>query len=132
MIALSNPARAQTSGDHSIKGSRSNPAQMVTAVAAALAILYFLRSILAPFFLALVITIVIHAISDFIIRTLPKAPHWTATVLTAAAVSIFIAAGFYVVVHGLAEAIPQGHAMIMRLQALLPEAGAPLGLWKRP
>ena len=61
----------------------SNFAQIVTAVAAAVTLLYFFRGVLAPFFLALVIMVVIHAIADVTVGLLPKAPRWIVMVLTA-------------------------------------------------
>ena len=66
----------------------SNLAQIVTAVA----LLYFFRGVLAPFFLALVIMVVIHAIADVTVGLLPKAPRWIVMVLTAVVLGALIIA----------------------------------------
>jgi len=115
-----------------MKPSSSTPAQIVTAVAAGVAPLYFLRGVLAPFFLALVITVVIHAIADVIVGLLPKAPHWIVRVLTGAVVSALIIVSFDVALHGLAELRPQAQEMALRLQELLQDAGSAVGVTEVP
>jgi AI-2 transport protein TqsA len=115
-----------------MKASSSNLAQIITAVAAVVAVLYFLRSILAPFFLAALIMVVIHAITDAIVDLLPKVPHWIVMVLTGVVVSAVIIASVEVALHGLAELTPQAQQIVSRLQELLQHAGSAAGLAKPP
>lgn len=115
-----------------MKGSGSSPAQIVTAVAAAVALLYFFRGILVPFFLATVITVVIYAVTDFTIGLVPKAPRWIAMVLTGVVVIALMIASFDVTLRGLAELIPQTQQMVPRLQNLLQTAVSAVGLGKAP
>ena len=86
-----------------MKGFSSTPAQIVTAFAATVALLYFFRGVLAPFFLAAVIIVVIHAIADFIVGLLPKVPRWIVMVLSGVVLSALIIASFDIALHGLAE-----------------------------
>jgi len=110
----------------------SNLAQIVTAVAATIALLYFFRGVLAPFFLALVIMVVIHAIADVTVGLLPKAPRWIVMVLTAVVLGALIIASFDIALHGLEELIPQTQHTALRLQELLQNAGSAVGVAEVP
>jgi AI-2 transport protein TqsA len=115
-----------------MKALRSTPAEIVTAAAATVALLYFFRGILAPFFLAIVIIVVIHAIANVIVSLFPKAPRWIVMVLTGVVLSAVIIVSFGVVLHGLKELLPQMQKMAVRLQDLLQDAGSAFGVTEAP
>jgi AI-2 transport protein TqsA len=129
---LSILARGDDVGDDSMKTSSSTPAQIVTAFAATVALLYYFRGVLAPFFLAAVIIVVIHAIADFIVGLLPKAPRWIVMVLSGVVLSALIIASFDIVLHGLAELVPRTQQMAVRLQELLQDVGSAVGVAEVP
>jgi AI-2 transport protein TqsA len=124
--------RDDNAGDNGMKASESTPAQVVTALAAAVALLYFFRSILAPFFLAIVVVVVVYAIADAVVRLLPKAPHWIVMILTGVILSVSIIAGFDVALRGLAGLVPEAQQMLPRLQDLLQIATSAVGMAKAP
>ncbi len=115
-----------------MKGFSSTPAQIVTAFAATVALLYFFRGVLAPFFLAAVIIVVIYAIADFIVGLLPKVPRWIVMVLSGVVFSALIIASFDIALHGLAELAPRTQQMGLRLQELLQVAGSAVGVAEVP
>ena len=115
-----------------MKTLRSTPAQVVTAAAATIALLYFFCGILAPFFLAIVLVVVIHAIADVIVSLFAKAPRWMVIVLTGVLVSAVIIVSFDVVLHGLRELLPQMQKMAVRLQELLRDAASAFGVADAP
>lgn len=115
-----------------MKTLRSTPAQIVTAAAATIALLYFFRGILAPFFVAIVLVVVIHAIADVIVSLCAKAPRWIVMVLTGVVLSTVIIISFDVVLHGLMELLPQMQKMAVRLQELLHDAASALGVAEAP
>jgi AI-2 transport protein TqsA len=115
-----------------MKAPASSLAQIVTACVAALAALYFLRGVFAPFFLAIVIAIVVDAIADFIHRALPKVPTWTVLVLFGGMAAGLVIFGFGVVLHAAAGLVPQADTIISRLQDLLRAAAAALGVTRVP
>jgi predicted PurR-regulated permease PerM len=125
-------ARGDVVGDDRMKGFSSTPAQIVTAFAATVALLYFFRGVLAPFFLAAVIIVVIHAIADFIVGLLPKVPRWIAIVLSGVVLSALIIASFDIALHGLAELVPRTQQMALRLQELLQVVGSAVGVAEVP
>jgi len=110
----------------------STVAQVVTAVAAAVALLYFFRDVLAPFFLALVVIVVVHAIADVIVDLLPKAPRWIVIVLTGVVLGTLIIAAFDVALRGVPELRTQTQHMVSRLQELLQDAGSTVGMAEVP
>jgi AI-2 transport protein TqsA len=115
-----------------MKAPGSSLAQIVTACVAALAALYFLRGVLAPFFLAIVIAIVVDAIADFIHRALPKVPTWTVLVLFGGMAAGLVIFGSGVALHGAAGLVPQADNIISRLQELPQTAAAGVGITRVP
>jgi predicted PurR-regulated permease PerM len=78
----------------------------IIGVAAAVALLYFFRSILAPLCMAFVIVVLIHWIGDGISKLIPKAGRRVVTVITALVVAGAILAGFAIVSGGVARVLP--------------------------
>jgi hypothetical protein len=56
-------------------------AQVITGMAAAMALLYFLAGILIPLVIAFVLVVLVDAVVTFIDNRWPKAPRWAVSVL---------------------------------------------------
>ena len=78
----------------------STIAQTVTGAAAGMAILYFLRGILIPLVLAVVLAILVNAVVRMIAERSPRAPRWAVLVLAALVVIGSVAAGIYILPRG--------------------------------
>ena len=103
-------------------------AQLFTGMAAAMALLYFLRSILVPVVVAFVLAILVDALVRSIDRRVPRAPAWVVAALTGALIAIGAACAIYVVAHGAAEIMTQAPLLIARLNHLVEQIGRSLGL----
>jgi predicted PurR-regulated permease PerM len=100
----------------------------VIALAAALAMLRYFRSILWPLAAAFVITALVFALAGRIVRAFPRAPRWSVLLGTATAAAVLLAAavsGAATGVQRIVEASPQVSA---RIDVLLAEGSAALHL----
>lgn len=97
----------------------SSVAQTTTGVAAGLAILYFLRPVLVPFFLAVLLRILIAGIVALIVRLLPRAPRWMVLVATAITVGFSAYSIFIVTLQGISDLASQSAALPARLDYLI-------------
>ncbi|PIB96091.1 AI-2E family transporter [Caulobacter sp. X] len=95
--------------------------------AAASALLYVFRAVLWPFTLALVLAILIMALSERIVRLLPKARRWMVFAITAVIVGGIIVASMAVVVEGASRIVDKMPAMLARIDQLLAMVPAPGG-----
>ncbi len=110
---------------------RSPPAgiaQVVTGIAAGMALLYFLRSILIPVVVAFVLAILVDALVRWIVRRWPSAPGWGVAALAGTIIGGSAFSAIYVVARGGVEIVQQGPALIARLEQLVAETGRSLGL----
>lgn len=102
-------------------------AQVITGTAAALALLYFLRSILIPVVIAFVLAILVDALVRAIVRRWPRGPGWAVV----AAVGVIIGGGafcaIYVLAAGGAEIVATGPALLARLDGLVEQIGYAFG-----
>ena len=112
--------------------ARGTLAQIVTASVVTLAALYFFRGVLAPFFLAVVIAIVVDAIADAVHRTLPGVPRWGTMVLLGLVVTLLIVASFGVVLRDATKLAPQADSLVSRLQDAIQAIATYLGLGPMP
>lgn len=108
----------------------STIAQSVTAAAAGMALLYFLRGILIPLVLAIVLAILVNAVVRIIANRAPQAPRWAVLLLTTLVVIGSVAAGIYIIVQGTARMVAQGPELIRRIDQLVQAAGQSLHLAK--
>ena len=106
----------------------STIAQTVTGAAAGMAILYFLRGILIPLVLAVVLAILVNAVVRMIAERSPRAPRWAVLVLAALVVIGSVAAGIYILAQGAARMVAQGPALIARVDQTVQLAGQGLHL----
>lgn len=103
-------------------------AQVITGTAAALALLYFLKSILIPVVVAFVLAILVDALVRGIVRRWPRAPGWTVAALAGVIVASSAFGAIYVIAQGGVQIVAQGPALIARLDQLVAEMGRGFGL----
>jgi AI-2 transport protein TqsA len=106
----------------------SGIAQSVTATAAGMALLYFLRDILIPLVLALFLAVLVNALIRFIGARLRGAPRWTVLVLAALVVIIGAVAATLIFVQGAAQMVRQAPGLIVRIEEILQQTGREIGL----
>src|SRR5881275_849906 len=96
-------------------------AQIVTAVAAAVALLHFLASILIPFVIAFVLAVLVNALVRFIQNRWARAPSWAVSLLAGLVVIAAASGGIFVMAQGAAQMVAQGPALVTRLDAIAVE-----------
>jgi predicted PurR-regulated permease PerM len=106
----------------------SSIAQSVTGAAAGMAILYFLRGVLIPLIVAIVLAILVNAVVRLIADRVPRAPRWAVGLLAALVVIGSVAAGIYVLAQGAARMVAQGPQLITRIDETVQLAGQALRL----
>ncbi len=110
-------------------GSRTiATAQIITGVAAAVALLHFLASILIPFVIAFVLAVLVNALVRFIHKGWAGAPGWAVSLLAGLIVIVLASAGIFVMAQGAAQMVAQGPALIGRLDGLALGFGRSLHL----
>lgn len=103
-------------------------AQAITATAAGMALLYFLRSILIPVVVAFVLAILVDALVRSIVRRWPRAPGWAVVAIAGLIIGGSFFGAIYVIAQGAVEIVQQGPALIARLDQLVEQTGRTLGL----
>ena len=103
-------------------------AQVVTGLAAIVALLYFLRTILIPVVVAFVLAVLVDALVRSIVRRWPNAPDWVVVVLAGAIIGSAAFGAIYILAQGGVEIVEQGPALLARLDQLVEQAGRSLGL----
>ena len=103
-------------------------ARVVTATAAAMALLYFLRTILIPLVVAFVLAILVDALVRAIVRRWPRAPGWGVAALAGAIIAASAFGAIYVLARGGVEIVQQGGPLVARLEQLVAEMGRSFGL----
>ena len=110
-------------------GSRTvAAAQVITGVAAAVALLHFLASILIPFVIAFVLAVLVNALVRFIQSRWRAAPSWAVSLLAGLVVVILASGGIFVMAQGAAQMVSQGPALIARLDDIAVAVGQSLHL----
>lgn len=103
-------------------------AQIITGTAAAVALLYFLRSILIPFVIAFVLAVLVNALVRFIQNRWAAAPSWVVSLLAGFVVIVIASGGIFVMAQGTVQMVSQGPALMDRLDQLALELGRSLHL----
>lgn len=103
-------------------------AQIVTGVAAAVALLHFLASIIIPFVIAFVLAVLVNALVRFIQNRWPKAPAWAVSLLAGLVIIATASGGIFVMAQGIAQIVSQAPALLARLDAISLAAGQSLHL----
>ena len=102
-------------------------AQTTTGAAAGLAILYFLRPVLIPFFLAVLLRILIAGIVSLVVRLLPRAPKWLVLVTTVVIVGFSAYSVFIITLQGISDLIKQSPYLPAKLDHLIRSASIGFG-----
>jgi len=103
-------------------------AQIVTGTAAAIAMLYFLRSILIPFVIAFVLAVLVNALVRFIQNRWAAAPSWAVSLLAGLVVIVIASGGIFVMAHGTVQMVSEGPALVDRLDQIAIDLGRSLHL----
>jgi predicted PurR-regulated permease PerM len=103
-------------------------AHIVTGVAAAVALLHFLASILIPFVIAFVLAVLVNALVRFIQNRSPRAPAWVVSLLAGVVVIVTASTGIFVMAQGLAQMVSEGPALLARLDEIALDLGQSLHL----
>lgn len=103
-------------------------AQVVTGVAAAVALLHFLASIIIPFVIAFVLAVLVNALVRFIQNRWAGAPAWAVSLLAGLVVIATASAGIFIMGQGAAQIVSQGPALLARLDDISLAIGQSLHL----
>jgi predicted PurR-regulated permease PerM len=103
-------------------------AQIITGIAAAVALLHFLASIIIPFVIAFVLAVLVDALVRFIQNHWHAAPSWAVSLLAGLMVILTASAGIFAMAQGVAQIVSEGPALIARLDGLALEMGRSLHL----
>lgn len=103
-------------------------AQIITGVAAAIALLHFLASILIPFVIAFVLAVLVNALVRFIQARWAAAPSWAVSLLAGLVVIVLASAGIFVMAQGTVQMVAQGPALVSRLDEIAVGVGRSLHL----
>jgi len=103
-------------------------AQTIVATAAAIALLYYLRSIIIPLVIAFVLTVLVDALVRSLNSRWRNLPSWVGASLAGVTIILGIAGAIYVVGSGGAQIVAQGPALLGRLEGLVQQAGQAVGL----
>src|SRR5438874_5169488 len=101
-------------------------AQIVTGVAAAIALLYFLASILIPFVIAFVLAVLVNALVRFIKSRWAAAPSWAVSLLAGLVVIMLASTGIFIMAQGAAQMVSQGPVLLARLDGIAVDLGRSL------
>lgn len=103
-------------------------AQIVTGIAAAVALLHFLASIIIPFVIAFVLAVLVNALVRFIQNRWAAAPAWAVSLLAGLVVIGTASAGIFIMGQGAAQIVSQAPALLARLDVISLEIGRSLHL----
>lgn len=111
-----------------VKTRLTATAQVLTGTAAALALVFYLRSILIPFVIAFVLVVLVEALVAWIRRLWPAGPRWLVSLLAGALVITAAAGGIYALAQGGVQMVQQGPALLDRLEEIVQSIGRSLHL----
>ncbi len=103
-------------------------AQIITGLAAAIALLYFLSGILIPLVIAFVLVVLVDAVVMFINARWPGAPKWVVSAAAGLVVILSASGGMFVLAQGAVQVVQQGPALLDRIDVLVQNAGRSLHL----
>jgi AI-2 transport protein TqsA len=103
-------------------------AQIVTGIAAAIALLHFLASIIIPFVIAFVLAVLVNALVGFIQNRWAGAPAWAVSLIAGLVVMATASAGLFVMAQGTAQIVSEGPALLARMDGISVEIGRSLHL----
>lgn len=102
--------------------------QIVTGIAAAVALLHFLAPIIIPFVIAFILAVLVNALVRFIQNRWSAAPAWAVSLLAGLVVIVTASTSIFVMAQGAAQMVSQGPALVARLDSIALEIGRSLHL----
>ena len=106
-------------------------AQIIIGAAAALALLYFLSSILIPLVIAFVLVVLVDAVVSFVNQVWPKAPNWVVSTVSGLLVIGCASGGMFVLARGAVQVVQQGPGLLGRIEEIVEGLGRAKGLRQR-
>jgi AI-2 transport protein TqsA len=103
-------------------------AQIVTGIAAGVALLHFLASIIIPFVIAFVLAVLVNALVRFIQNRWAAAPGWAVALLAGLVVILTASTGIFIMAQGAAQMVAQGPKLVARLDQIALSVGRSLHL----
>jgi AI-2 transport protein TqsA len=103
-------------------------AQIVTGVAAAVALLHFLASIIIPFVIAFILAVLVNALVRFISNRWAAAPAWAVALLAGVVLIVITSAAIFVFAQGAAQMVAEGPTLLARLDGIAVAIGRSLHL----
>jgi predicted PurR-regulated permease PerM len=103
-------------------------AQIITGIAAAVALLHFLASIIIPFVIAFVLAVLVNALVRFIQNRWAAAPGWAVSLLAGLVVIVTASTGIFIMAAGAAQMVSEGPALLARLDDIAVHTGQSLHL----
>jgi predicted PurR-regulated permease PerM len=103
-------------------------ASVLLGTVAGLALLYFLRDILIPLVIALVLLVLVQALVRAIGHRWRWMPPLLVSILAGAVIIVTSAIAIYVLVEGVTRLVQQGPALFLRIEALLEQASKTMDL----
>lgn len=120
-------ARKEATGRHPELRDAGSPARVVIGVAAALALLYLLRGIVVPLFIALLLMALIDGQVRGLKRLWPKAPDRTLSAIAVALVIASLGACVTLLVLGVGGIVADAPVLASRVDGLLADLSQALG-----
>src|SRR5690242_9387784 len=111
-----------------VRSRTVSAAQIVTGIAAAVALLHFLASIIIPFVIAFVLAVLVNALVRFIQNRWRAAPAWAVSMLAGLVVILAASAGVFVMAQGVAQIVATAPALLARLDDISLTIGRSLHL----
>jgi predicted PurR-regulated permease PerM len=113
---------------HMAQSRTTATAQIITAIAAAVALLHFLASIIIPFVIAFILAVLVNALVRSIHNRWESAPAWAVSLLAGLVVIVVASTSIFVMAQGAAKMVAQGPTLIARLDAIALATGRSLHL----
>lgn len=103
-------------------------AATLVCVAVTLALLYVLRSVVAPLFVALLLMALVEGLVRWLAHTWPSGPRWALVVLASIIIILVLGACAVVLSLGASRLIAEAPTLSARVTMILDDAGALIGL----
>src|SRR5437868_6463811 len=103
-------------------------AQIITGIAATVALLHFLAPIIIPFVIAFVLAVLVNALVRFIRNRWVAAPSWTVSLLAGLLVIVTASTGIFIMAQGAAQMVSQGPMLVARLDQIALQTGRAMHL----
>jgi len=107
-------------------------AQPVIATAAGIGLLYFLRAILVPLVLAIVLAVLVNSLVRVIAKLARGAPHWAVVSFAGLIVMLCANGAILIVGQGIVRMVKQMPMLLARIEQIFQQLGQAIGLASTP